>query len=254
MLAYVLWNVCGERSETRRVRGVTVTTLRLSRRRGEPAFLFRLRLRRMARRLVRQGVRLCVFGGDFPYADIFFAAGLRAPDLVRFRRALIVPLTEAALGALSLRARDTTLAVWGGTLDAQTEEALTALCRRVRHLALDMRGADGFCRRMQYRFGVSVQRVPLPARSTMAQLALALEAREGAANCPVVPLYEGAEEAFTVACRAPQGVLSLAASEEDVELLCAALWGLHALRASDVAITHAAFSKLDKPMQKQYNI
>ncbi len=253
MLAYVLWNVCGERSETRRVCGVTATVLRLARRRGEPAFLLRLRLRRMARRLVRQGVRLCVFGGDFPYADIFFAAGLRAPDLVRFRRALIVPLTEAALDTLSLRAREVTLAVWGGTLDTQTEDALTALCRRVRYLALDMRGADEFCRRMQYRFGVSVQRVPLPARSDMAQLALALEAREGMAGCPVLPFYEGTEPPG-VDYRAPQSVLSLAASSGDVEPLCAALWELHALRAADIAIVRTSFSKLDKPMQKQYNI
>ena len=241
MLVYALWCARGAPPEERRVCGIPVTVLHLSRRRGEPVFFLRCRLRRIVRRLARQGVRVCVFAEGFPHKDIFFTAGLRVPDLARFRRALIVPLTEAVLDALSLRAQETTLAAWGGMLDAQTEDALAALCRRVRHLVIDMRGADDFCRRMQYRFGVSVQRASLPARSAMAQLALAFEPRAGERACPVLPFYEGAEEGIAVSYRAPQSVLQLAVSDGDIEPLCAAFWELHALRASDISIVRSVF-------------
>lgn len=246
MLAYIRWCAYGAKVERRNVCGVPAVVLNLSRRFGEPVFLLRRRFRRIARRLLRQGVRMCVFETGFPHTDVFFNMGLRAPNLLRFRRALLVPLTEAALDMLSLRAQETTLAVWGGALDAQTEDALTALCRRVRHIVLDMRGADDFCLRMQYRFGVSVQRAPLPAGSGAAQLALALEEREGTAHCPVLPFYEGAEHSVTVDYHAPQSILQLAASKADIEPLCAAFWELHALREADFPIARAAFSKLDK--------
>ena len=131
------------------------------------------------------------------------------------------------------------MAVTADRLSAEVIRTVTALCRRCRYLLLQVPyGGEAFCREMRRTQGVSIRLDPTAEQLEQADILLCFAPLRTppAKGMLCLPLYAGAENAFTWSAAVPgQG------EEESRTALLAALWEVGALRPECLEVRSVTF-------------
>lgn len=259
MLGLIVWQQPGAGLRLRTVTAEEMAILRIPFLRIEilrgpgtrPGTLER-RMIRAAQKLRQAGVCRTVLPAGYPAVRWPGRHGVSVVSTLSLRRSLAVELVRRITAERGMPSGRVRVAVTAGQMSGELVRTVTELALGYRYVMLDVPyGGEELCRRLRREYGVSLLLQPDREQLEEAQVLVAFDRRTDLSgkNEAVIPLYEGADDAFPPLTVPPSLEAQLPVEADRLQLL-AALRGAGALAPGQIGLSVPA---LDILKSSNYN-
>lgn len=153
--------VWGERGAVERTEILSAPFLKVTLPRGRGDVVSRLRVRRGAKLLRKNGVTAVVLPPEFPYREVLEKEGVFPVSTLALRREIASDWVAWALRKQGMTLSEAKVAVEAEVLTAEVVRTVTELSLRHRYVWLSVpRGGEVLSRRLRREYGVSLQLLP----------------------------------------------------------------------------------------------